>query len=639
MLHARVEGHRGCQGGRLRLVAGALLTCLLLAACGVVAAKPERPPHPVGLASLLRMQPQRASVTLLPGTPPHLSSLHFVNSQDGWIGGQGVILATSNGGASWHRQYLGTGNVTGFSFLSPTLGFAATSAGLLKTDNGKTWTRVDAQSLYRVQFFSASEGFALEGQSQSYPATHSLVATSDGGKSWRLLASGAVAQACFVGSRIGIATLTTGMGGTLTVERTTDGGVNWSTALSIQGAVPVQLQCTQDGGAWLVAAGWASMSQQSYSVFRSADAGASWNVVIAVSTAGAGPAPGKTAGAAAGPGSSPGPIVALDRTTAIMTGTCEACGDGTAGFSTTTDGGATWSPVTQPIPLQPSAPSTLDMLTAQAGWLLASPGPGRGQEIRETTDGGAVWHTVLSFGPPTPTVATAFVNGRIGYGIGATGDALAVLQTQDGGQTWRKAGDLPPEAMFTDAVAAAEDGRLFALGNSVVYESTTGGRTWVRLNRNTLPAVDAISFATPKTGCAGSSDHTTRNGGKTWRRTGMQGVPVAVCAISLTDPALAKEAIQLIDRLAPNDASSATYSLSTVAAGGGSLWIALANENGPNGRLYVLSSGKPPRVVLWPERINVSSMSPVSAGEAYITTSDGRLLVTRDGGRSWTQIR
>lgn len=432
MRHACVIGHAGW-GGRFRILAGPVLFSLLLAACGATAAKPARPPYSVDLTVLLRMQPHRASVTLLPATPPHLSSLHFANAQDGWTGGQGVILATSDGGASWRRQYVGTGNVTGFSFLSPTLGFAATSAGLLKTDNGKTWSRVDAQPLYRVQFLNASEGFALEGQSQAQFSTYSLVATRDGGKLWRPLAAGAVAQACFFGSRIGIATVS-GIGGTFGVERTTDGGVNWSTPLSIKGAVPIQLQCTKDGGAWLVAAASSeSMSQQSYSVFRSWNEGASWSAVIAVSTAGDGPAPGDTAGAAQGPGSSPGPIGAVDRTTATMTGTCAACSDGMASFATTTDGGTTWSAATRPIAWLPSAPSTLDMLTARVGWLLFSPGFGGGQEIVETTDGGAAWHTILLAGPPTPTVATAFVNARVGYGIGTTGDPLAVLHTQDGG--------------------------------------------------------------------------------------------------------------------------------------------------------------------------------------------------------------
>jgi len=617
-----------------------MLSCLLLTACAAAVANPAHPSRSVDLAGILRMQPQGTSVRLLPGAPPNLSSLHFVNAQDGWAGGQGIILATSDGGRSWHRQYLGAGTVSGFSFLSPALGFAATSAGLLKTADGKTWSRVDDQSLDQVQFVNASVGFALEGQ--RYSLTQNLFASSDGGMSWRSLAIGPVSQACFFGPQVGIAALPDRIGGTLTMKRTTDGGANWSTVLSVANAVPEQLQCTQDGGAWLVAGGQAGMSQQSYSVFRSTNEGASWKVVLAATTED-GPGPGNSVGAPKGPGSSPGSIGAVDRSAAVMTGTCEACNAGTASFSTTTDGGASWSPATRPIPLQVASPTILDMLTAQAGWLLSSPGPGESQ-IQETMDGGAAWHTILLAGPTKPTASTAFVNARVGYGIGKTGDPIAVLRTQDGGRGWRKVGELPPRAVGVYGLGAAGTATLVAPTlHSALYKSTDGGRTWVTLPGKGLPAFDAISFATSMTGCASvgspqfGADYTTRDGGKTWRRAPMKGVPAAVCAVSRTDPALAKTAMRLIDRLAPIDALTPAYFLSTVATGGGSLWIVVANT--PHSRLYILAPNETPRVVHWPdEEINVSSMSPVSAREAYVTTYDGRLLLTRDAGAHWTQI-
>ena len=74
-----------------------------------------------------------------------------------------------------------------------------------------------------------------------------------------------------------------------------------------------------------------------------------------------------------------------------------------------------------------------------------------------------------------------------------------------------------------------------------------------------LPDFDAISFATPATGCAvqGSpqygADYASRDGGKTWRLARVTAVPAAVCAVSLTDPALARMAMKLIDKLAPVD--------------------------------------------------------------------------------------
>jgi len=598
----------------------------------------------MSLAQLLRIKPQATSVTLLPGSPPHLTSLDFVNAQDGWAGGQGVILATSDGGATWGRQYLGAGNVTGFSFLSPTLGYAASNSGLLKTTNGVTWSRVDRQSLYQVQFLNSAEGFALEGQSLRYPASHKLVATSDGGESWRPLAIAAVSQACFFGAEVGIATFPNSFGGTLEVERTTDGGANWTTVFSIKGPSPEQLQCTPDGGAWLVAASEASMSQQSYTVFRSADQGASWKPVVAVSTAGAGPAPGAAAGVAKGPGSSPGPLSALSATTATMAGVCAACNEGNVAFSSTTDGGSIWTSPTAAIPVQTAAPATLDMVTAKEGWLLSSPGTGGGQsEIRKTTDGGASWRTVLHVVPAAPQLFTAFVSSRVGYGLGTAGDPVALLKSLNGGTSWQPAGLMPQAANPPTAFAAAQGGRLFVAVDGAVYVGTRGGTRWSLAHTTGLSSASAISFATPKAGCAtsgygpGETDYATRDGGTTWRRAELQGVPAAVCAVSLADPALAKVAMQLIHRLAPTKVQSQGYFLSTVAAGAGSLWIALSGF--PTSRLYILAPGQPAHVAAWPDnRLNIASLTPIGPSEAFITTYDGRVLVTHDAGRHWKQI-
>ncbi len=642
-MHRAIVARQVGWGPRLRSLAALPAAFLLLAGCASPAAKPVPPPN---LAELLRIKPQTTSATLLPGAPPHLSSLEFVNAQDGWAGGQGVILATSDGGVSWGRQYLGAGDVTGFSFLSPTLGYAASSAGLLKTMNGMTWSRVDRQSLYQVQFLNSAEGFALEGQSLRYPLSHKLVATSDGGGSWRPLAIAPVSQACFFGAEVGVAAFPDSFGGTLEVERTTDGGANWTTVFSVKGPSPKQLRCTPDGSAWLVAASEASMSQQSYSVFRSADQGASWQPVAAVSTAGAGPAPGAKAGVPNGPGSSPGPLGAVSATTATMAGICVACNAGSVVFSSTRDGGSTWTTPTAAIPLQTAAPATLDMVTAKNGWLLSSPGTGGGQsEIRKTTDGGANWRTVLHVVPAAPQLFTAFVSARVGYGLGTAGDSVALMKTLNGGKSWQPAGQLPEAANAPTTFAAAQGGRLFVADNGAVYVGTGGGSRWALAHGAGLPSAGAISFATPKTGCAtsgygqGQTDYATRDGGTTWRRAALQGVPAAICAISLTEPGFAKVAMQLIRRLAPKTPQSQSYYLSAVAAGGGSLWIALSRAPTPNSRLYVLAPGQPAHVAAWPDnRLNVASLTPISPSAAFITTYDGRCLVTHDAGRHWHQI-
>ena len=181
--------------------------------------------------------------------------------------------------------------------------------------------------------------------------------------------------------------------------------------------------------------------------------------------------------------------------------------------------------------------------------------------------------------------------------------------------------------------------------NGAAYVGTRGGSRWSLAHATGLSSAGAISFATPKTGCAtsgygqGETDYATRDGGTTWHRAELQGVPAAVCAVSLTDPALANVAMQLIRRLAPKTPQSQSYYLSTVATGGGSLWIALSRSPTPNSRLYVLAPGQHAHVAAWPDnRLNVASLTPIGPSEAFITTYDGRCLVTHDAGRHWQQI-
>ncbi len=630
--------------GRMRLGFVACGTALVVAACAPAATPPGPTARPSSAAALVRMQPAATKVTFLPGDPPHLAALHFVNAEDGWSGGQGVILATRDGGVTWQPQYLGKGSVTGLSFLSPTLGFAATSAGLLQTTNGRTWHLVSAQPLESVQFLSPSQGYALAARGGPYaPASYRLLATADGGQTWTAAKAGPVQQACFFSAGEGIAVPTTPIGGTLTVERTVDGGATWTAEFTLKGAFPSDLVCTPDGGAWLVATAGSGMSQASYSVFRSGDGGIHWTPVLARSTGGAGPAPGNTAAVAPGPGSSPGAIAATDKEHAVMVGLCQACtGPAMATLASTGDGGSTWETASASPPVLNPSVTALDMLTPRVGWLLSGGGLTQSQ-IEGTTDGGATWHRLLLSPLRAPPFGMALVNSRLGFGIGTAGDPLAVERTQSGGQAWATVGQVPGYGVL----ASASGGLLYYATNLTLLSSRDGGKRWETVTTALPQSMSSLDFATPKTGCAAAStgpwqfeDYLTRSGGKTWRKAPVQSVPAAVCAISLTDPALAREAVQLIHRLTTATGATAVpaYYLSSVGEGGGSLWVAFSNP--PNSRLYVLSRNRPVQVHRWPDdQLSPVALTTSSSQEAYLMTSDGRLLVTRSGGKVWTQIK
>ncbi len=623
------------------------MAAMSVAACGT------GPGHAVAqgtsLKALLGMKPRPSEVRLLPGQPPHLAALGFETPEDGWAGGQGVILATRDGGRTWRPQYLGRGNVSGFSILSRTVAFAATSVGLLGTNDGQTWKRISAQPLWQVQFLTPTQGYGLgEAAGTSYPSSFSLLATTDGGQVWQRLRVGPVEQACFFAGGVGLAVPTTPyFGGGLTVRRTTDGGQTWSTVLRVPAAHAANLACTGDGGAWFVAAGGASMSQESYSVFRSGDRGATWTAALAVSTAGAGPAPGDTKGAAMGPGSSPGPIAALSRNQAAMTGLCEACtGSGIAMVETTSDGGVHW----RKTPAQPpvSAPDvlSLDALTPEDMWLLFNVGSGQ-SEIAATTDGGAAWRILYTVPRTLPPFSLTYATPKVAFGFGSSAYSLRVERSDDGGRTWRTVGQLPKgtNPYNYSPIAAVGTRDLYVVASGVLLRSSDGGRNWRVVRKGISGNVHGLKFTTPQAGCysvigAGQSrqDFETRDGGTTWRKAALQGVPASVCAVAGGHPALASEAAGLIRRLTAPTGNAAVLPdyLSLAGATESSIWLAFSND--PGSRLYILSATRPPAVTAWPDQeINPAALVPFGDREAYLLTTDGRLLRTTDQGRTWTQ--
>ncbi len=597
------------------------------------------------------MKPQATKVHLLPGQPPHLAALQFVSSEIGWAGGQGVILGSSDGGRRWQRQYLGQADVYGFSFVSPSVGFAATSVGLLGTSDGHTWRRLDSQPLARVQFLTDSVGYGLGYPvGTADPSSFSVVATMDGGRVWQKLPIGPVEQACFFTGGVGLAVPATAFfGGSLTVRRTTDGGRTWSTVLSMPQAHAANLVCTADKGAWLVAAGGAGMSQQSYSVFRSGDLGASWTPVLARPTAGAGPAPGETKGASAGPGSSPGPIAAVTKDEAAMAGVCEACtGAGLATVETTSDGGVRWQATAASPPVSTPDALVLDAVTPEDMWLLYGGGYSGQSAIAATTDGGASWRVVFTAPRTPPPLSVTYATPRVAYGFGTSRFSLKFERSDDGGRSWRAVGQLPKgtNPYNYSPIAAVGTHDLYLAASGVLLASSDGGRHWRVVDKAIPGDVHGLRFSTPQYGCysvilAGQvrRDYETRDGGKSWRKAALQGVPAAVCATATRYPALGREAAGLVRRLTgPTGKESVLPDyLSLVGSAGDTLWLAFSND--PGSRLYVLSASRPAAVTDWPgNQLNAVAFEPLGDRSAYLLTTDGRVLRTRDQGRTWRQI-
>ncbi|UOF91290.1 hypothetical protein LSG31_03255 [Fodinisporobacter ferrooxydans] len=328
-----------------------------------------------------------------PGT-----SVSFLNNQEGWIGGQGFILHTSDGGQKWYEQYHGPYMITAIQFHDAAHGWALgthmddtgavqTNVLLQTTDGGNHWAMIsDVQSGSTLRFTSNTDGF------------YGGHMTTDGGVTWKRLQIPDYLQT--VGTYFDDATTGWSVVRDKTnykIERTADGGKHWNIVFQRPTAFPIAkawIQSTSAEDAWVMIYGGSGMTQTSYTLLHSSDAGAHWTPVILQSTAGGGPAPGYSEQASkgkAGPGSKPGDWVAFNSKSMILAGVCPACeGHGTVGIGFTTDGGITYTNTKNKFPGQESSVS---FLNPKDGWLLTnSP-----SILYSTNDGGQTWTTVYQF--------------------------------------------------------------------------------------------------------------------------------------------------------------------------------------------------------------------------------------------------
>lgn len=188
-----------------------------------------------------------------------LVSVHFTSADEGWIAGGrpggsgGIILHTSDGGATWETQLGDPASADAIykelRFLDANTGFALQAGAgghrLFRTTDGKSWAPAGtvAGHYSDYQFVSPEIGFVSEGAR--------IVRTSDGGKKWgavhecraKVEVQGLtrevqcdVEKLFFVDATTGYAvTRTLGGDAGIALLKTTDGGMKWSPSVVLPG--------------------------------------------------------------------------------------------------------------------------------------------------------------------------------------------------------------------------------------------------------------------------------------------------------------------------------------------------------------------------------------------------------------------
>lgn len=329
----------------------------------------------------------------LPGYVPGLASIQMVGPHLGWAVGAQGIYATSDG-QHWSKQFASGDALVSVDFISPTTGWVVGSQSLLGTsDGGRSWHRLgEAQSWIRsVHFISASNGWGIAGGADPLairgiliPSTGAtLVATSDGGRTWTNLAGPADPQSvCFSDASHGW--LSTEPGG---VYRSADGGLTWSRALQMAGGQPQlpaasRIECASPSAAWVqFSPGGAAAGHIPYIVYATVN-GQSWRAVMEEPMTMQQAAP----GVPAGPGSYPGAFSVVDPNDAVFVGDTPPAN--AASVMIATNAGATLK-TTGSIP-GPSETFDAAFISTSSGWILELNTNGQ-VVIMATTDGGYHW--------------------------------------------------------------------------------------------------------------------------------------------------------------------------------------------------------------------------------------------------------
>jgi len=211
----------------------------------------------------------------------------FVDAEKGWIVGDGAILATRDGGATWETCTPGAdGFFFGFgvSFVDAGTGWvasaivqggnweAAEGAILKTTDGGLTWTEQTSGILNLpysgVSFVNANMGWTV--------GRTTILATADGGTTWEPQSTGTpvdLVSVFFVDANRGWIVGYAGNNGT--IFATADGGATWVPQTSGTTTTLRRVSFVDASTGWIVGSmGWGDAG----TILASKDGGETWTL-------------------------------------------------------------------------------------------------------------------------------------------------------------------------------------------------------------------------------------------------------------------------------------------------------------------------------------------------------------------------
>jgi photosystem II stability/assembly factor-like uncharacterized protein len=343
-----------------------------------------------------------------------LAAVQFTDSGHGWVAGDGRIMATADGGASWTRQYAGPADLGQVDFLDDQHGWAAGGDSLLRTtDGGASWTALAEPcqgELNSVHFVSPTLGYAVaaaaghQGGGESVaggPYTTaiggSLLRTTNGGATWSPVTSAPAnpQSACFANADDGY------LGTPAHIWRTTDGGQHWTLALTEppasdgnKTADTPEIECAGASGLWVLFLGQGVASNHAPYLAYATEDGQHWHGVLEEAYIESALRPGL--GLPDGPGSGPGPMSAIDPGSAVFVGYTPPIGYGVAPVMLASDNGSALSKEGDVAAI--NEPLAAAFLSPDQGWVVGENLKTDAFSVEATSNAGRSWTTEYTVG-------------------------------------------------------------------------------------------------------------------------------------------------------------------------------------------------------------------------------------------------
>jgi photosystem II stability/assembly factor-like uncharacterized protein len=385
-----------------------------------------------------------------------MRSVHFINSDTGWICGtkyihtdssQGIILKTTNGGNDWNRnKVIDNAILSKISFWSKNDGWAVGSTGdssfFIKTNNGgENWAFTSISKsksgwgMDDAQFINPDTGWVV--------GSGNLYKTINGGFTWDSVAGNWYNSIYFLDKNIGwaVSTLYCLFGCVYEISKTLDGGLTWDSLYTGSGSIwSIYFQDNING--WIIGE----------PNFKTSDGGSTWEVLYPSQT---------------------------------------------------------WWEYWN-WPLGSSSMSIAFNASGTTGYITRSTG-----EIMQTLDSGDTWTFKSKVETNNKINSIFFTDQNNGWAVGGVHQEYVnegiVLNTQDGGLNWLKV-DLPENALYKDIFFANKQiGWIVGVFNPInIYKTTNSGNSWEEINISGL--YNSVQFINPDTGwIAGSTGWTGEN--------------------------------------------------------------------------------------------------------------------------------